>query len=560
MALILSACTSSTPTPIPTPTPLPTATPSARDVLEGLLFTIRFDDQLIATEEIHTQWTDDQLVVFAEQKRFTDHPVTERRVVVLSEALNPVRYDLERVELGQRSIWLAQRNGDAVDCLNNNYDWYAPVLFERIGPAPRIVREASPSALPYVLMALQFTEGRALDPAAEPVQFYLLDVTEDLPAMRQATLRMAEEQSEAIIGTVALQGQTKDGPNASWSMWVRPGSRVLFGAEIHNYQFGLWDQLKDPLLSRPGTLTIARVSKLPSWPPSRQAVTPMHNSKPLTFIGGDDSERGGTLYLPEGTGPFPCIVLHSAGGVVARAQPGQTFLGEGYAVFSYDKSGVGQSEGVFQRAPTRSLAQDALHAAEMLANVPDIDAKRIVFFGLGEGGQVGAQVASLPSPYHAAILGNCACQGSLFPKLIELRIERQLAPFYTWDKSQVEAYRQASVERWQEWLYEDRDEISLLGRRASLKSLQEMADLDLYELLSNRRIPILVIHGANAQLITADEARKLVNQVAATPGPTIELAIIEAVGDDLGAIPDERIVSQQVEKAILEWLTRVIAP
>jgi len=100
----------------------------------------------------------------------------------------------------------------------------------------------------------------------------------------------------------------------------------------------------------------------------------------------------GDLWLPEGTGPFPVILLNQGSGMDARTNRGYSpmldrMLQAGYGVFSWDKPGVGKSIG--QLSDERVLherAQILLDAIEVMKAHPDIDPQRI---GLEGGSQAG---------------------------------------------------------------------------------------------------------------------------------------------------------------------------
>jgi len=67
-------------------------------------------------------------------------------------------------------------------------------------------------------------------------------------------------------------------------------------------------------------------------------------------------------------------------------------ISRGFAVLNYDKRGVGDSDGVYQEAPSPSnlqkIAEDAIAGVEYLASRPEIDAKRIGLIGGSQAGWV----------------------------------------------------------------------------------------------------------------------------------------------------------------------------
>jgi pimeloyl-ACP methyl ester carboxylesterase len=107
----------------------------------------------------------------------------------------------------------------------------------------------------------------------------------------------------------------------------------------------------------------------------------------------------GDLRMPEGEGPHPVIVMVHGDGPVTRDgypttyQPAmEIFLRKGYAVFSWDKPGSGESTGRFNRRGewdvlTRRAAILA-DGIEVLAEHPEIEPDRIGLWGISQAGWV----------------------------------------------------------------------------------------------------------------------------------------------------------------------------
>jgi predicted acyl esterase len=111
----------------------------------------------------------------------------------------------------------------------------------------------------------------------------------------------------------------------------------------------------------------------------------------------------GTLTIPEGTGPFPAVVLITGSGAQDR---NETLLGhkpflvladyltrQGIAVLRADDRGFGASTGDFATATSEDFASDALAGVEFLKARPEIDAKHIGLIGHSEGGIIAPMVA-----------------------------------------------------------------------------------------------------------------------------------------------------------------------
>jgi uncharacterized protein len=103
----------------------------------------------------------------------------------------------------------------------------------------------------------------------------------------------------------------------------------------------------------------------------------------------------GDLRLPEGTGPFPVVLFVHGSGPIDRTMFGyyrpimERMLQAGYAVFSWDKPGTGESTG--QLSNTRvyhQRAQIVLDAIEVMKARSDIDRQRIGLWGISQASYV----------------------------------------------------------------------------------------------------------------------------------------------------------------------------
>lgn len=104
----------------------------------------------------------------------------------------------------------------------------------------------------------------------------------------------------------------------------------------------------------------------------------------------------GRLYLPEGPGPHPAIVLHQGSERDSSKEhnsSGYLFAAHGVAALCYDKRGVGDSEGTFTMN-FHTLAADMGAAVERLKRHRAIDPGRIGVGGYSQGGWIGPLAAS----------------------------------------------------------------------------------------------------------------------------------------------------------------------
>jgi uncharacterized protein len=120
---------------------------------------------------------------------------------------------------------------------------------------------------------------------------------------------------------------------------------------------------------------------------------------------GNGVKTNAQLTLPAvGKGPFPGVLLVHGAGPVDMNYGGMfwriaQYLSErGFVVLRYDKRGIGENgtiinNSVWGNMTSNDLIHDADKAAEVLAQQPEVDAKRISIIGHSEGGAITTRVA-----------------------------------------------------------------------------------------------------------------------------------------------------------------------
>lgn len=121
----------------------------------------------------------------------------------------------------------------------------------------------------------------------------------------------------------------------------------------------------------------------------------------------DATTLGYTLDRPAGPGPFPIVVLVHGSGRTTRDEMLNLvprFVGKGYAVFRYDKRGVGASGGTYEGVGVSNsprvvaqLGRDARAALDAACALPGIDASSCGYFGASQAGWVLAEAMRAPT-------------------------------------------------------------------------------------------------------------------------------------------------------------------
>lgn len=102
----------------------------------------------------------------------------------------------------------------------------------------------------------------------------------------------------------------------------------------------------------------------------------------------------GTLYIPEGEGPFPAVIFVHGSGAETRENSGYSakwFTSLGFVSLIYDKRGAGKSGGdtaSIQRFNLDDLAGDLVAAVEFLSTRQETDKSKIGVHASSQGGWV----------------------------------------------------------------------------------------------------------------------------------------------------------------------------
>jgi dipeptidyl aminopeptidase/acylaminoacyl peptidase len=116
----------------------------------------------------------------------------------------------------------------------------------------------------------------------------------------------------------------------------------------------------------------------------------------------------GTLVRPAGVEKAPLLIVFHGALSPLRSEALYEHLKRmlpslGIAVFTYDRRGTGRSGGSAKGNSFDLLADDGIAAAEILAKDPHVDAARIGFWGLSQGGWLSLLAASKYKPAAFAI-------------------------------------------------------------------------------------------------------------------------------------------------------------
>ncbi len=293
---------------------------------------------------------------------------------------------------------------------------------------------------------------------------------------------------------------------------------------------------------------------------------------------------------PEGSGPFPGVVLvagagpHNRDGTFMNHRPllvlADHLTRAGFAVLRFDERGVGESEGEFASATAEHLAADIAGGTAFLRGRDPVHAERVGIVAHSEGGRIGALaikahdaadfVALLGAPARPGIEGlRTQAQQSPNP-IVHLQAAMAEAMLNAGERAQFdaamrEAARTALTDAQREALG-GREEavvnqlVQALGQPQARFSLE----FDPRPALKDASIPVLALYGGKDRQIDAAGAEQAW-RAALGGGATIETLpglnhfFQEAetgAPSEYAAI--EQTVAPQALQKIVDWLSAAI--
>lgn len=165
---------------------------------------------------------------------------------------------------------------------------------------------------------------------------------------------------------------------------------------------GQWNQAGAPSAF---PLKLARVAQITRLLRPQEPKPPFpYRAEEVTFASAESGVTlAGTLTVPQGTGPFPAVVLVSGSGPQNRDEEllghkpfavlADHLTRRGIAVLRFDDRGVGKSTGRFSVATSEDFAEDALGGVRFLKTRSEVAAGKIGVAGHSEGGLIAPMVA-----------------------------------------------------------------------------------------------------------------------------------------------------------------------
>lgn len=235
----------------------------------------------------------------------------------------------------------------------------------------------------------------------------------------------------------------------------------------------------------------------------------------------------GVIHLPE-TKPAPAVVMcHGFTGQRSEAHrlsvlTARELAARGVASLRFDFRGSGDSAGDFRDMTISGEIADARAAFQYLASRPEVDADKIGISGLSMGGLVSACLAGRDPRIKAVCLWSAAGDTKrICDKYDEMLVGKDIVDYGGWEVS-----------------------------RAFVEDLRKIAP---YEEAAKFAGPVLIIHGANDEVVPVAEAEKY----AAVFGEKARLHVINGADHVFSGLAWTRQVMDLTAEFFVAELTRL---
>jgi dipeptidyl aminopeptidase/acylaminoacyl peptidase len=201
----------------------------------------------------------------------------------------------------------------------------------------------------------------------------------------------AQIKGFGAVGKIAAPAATPAGPN---TVVVIP---VEFANQTINFRF---------IVNSKGL--VAGMFAIPASTPWQRPAysTPSSFREKAVTIGDDEWKLPGTLTLPNGTGPFPAVVLvhgsgpsdrdETVGGTKVFKDLAEGLASRGIAVLRYDKRTAvyaSKIKGIRDFTINEETVDDAVRAAAFLKKQPEVNPEKVYLLGHSLGGYAAPRIA-----------------------------------------------------------------------------------------------------------------------------------------------------------------------
>ncbi|HAW78310.1 MAG TPA: hypothetical protein DCX27_00370 [Balneola sp.] len=254
----------------------------------------------------------------------------------------------------------------------------------------------------------------------------------------------------------------------------------------------------------------------------------------ITFESGRFTLHG-ELLLPQNADSVPMIIFLVGSGENSSHRTiykdfveknlEALFIEEGYGILYFDKRGVGDSEGRWQRSNIYDRADDAKAAIDYLKTINSVDPSRIGVFGHSQGGWVAQVVGSL---YRNDVKAIASIAGPVYDAELHLT-NIYNSEFLCEGETKEKAFEKASKKA-----QSDINWVSVFPLKKAWRQLKEISDFDPANDLRRITDPALFVFASNDHMVYPGWALTTLNETFPDGVPdNFTLSVIPGANHDL---------------------------
>lgn len=301
--------------------------------------------------------------------------------------------------------------------------------------------------------------------------------------------------------------------------------------------------------------------------PSYKKLSHPYKEIPVSFKSHDGTKISGILSIPKNNAPYPAFILVPGSGSYDRSGGGLLYhisdmlARSGIATLRYDKRGVGESDGICNRATLNDLVLDADSAVGFLAGRKEVDPLRMGILGHSEGALIASRVAIDNKNIRGVIL-MASPSVRMFPDMV---MEQSIFfdNFNGWTKEASIKLRD-SIKDVKSRIDNGHIWHEFNGSRIPMKSLiSYYKSPDPLKVIKNIKCPALVLHGENDAIVPVRHSKNIYLTLKESGNENIRMVIFTDTGHFFGefilpgkSYPYRKYVKpyDQVLDSIIKWV------
>ncbi len=294
-----------------------------------------------------------------------------------------------------------------------------------------------------------------------------------------------------------------------------------------------------------------------------------YSAKDLSFI-NNNIKLTGTITVPNKEGKHPAVLLIWGAGPHDRHYMGlftsiTDYLSKnGFCVFSFDKRGIGASEGDFLSTTDTDEIEDLTVALECLAKQKEVDPNKVAVFGHSKGAFYAAELTKKKDIAKTVILAAPITSFWFNPDKKDEDL-KTMASKLKWSDDYLKLVVRSRVETTDKVKRAKGNRVSILGKRCFVKRIKEELGESPLSSIKALKIPVLILQGKEDEEVPVESASIVDQALEESGNVTRTVTYFGYLGHFFGKNVNDGVykihydVDEDVLKTLKSWLDKNLA-